>query len=331
MTRAVFAPHHRAPQPPGRQALARDARDAREAIVLGAGLAGAACALAWLTKAWLSPWSMPCLPQAAGASSGNPAGLFHGTLNPDDGPHARFNRAAALATQALLKRLGLPLRAAGLCCAWSWPATWRRYGRTRAGLPATYVQALAAPEASALAGIPLAQAAWHYHPAAARWRPALHVVAMLGASGRRALNTSVPRCASAAPPGNFCAPMAACWPRPASGPGWRPCAARFARRDRPRAGRRAHRAARGQISRVAPAPARLGTALAATAGAIDAGPEGFWCGATTQDADPDPQLRAADHVDNLARLTRLLEPGCARHGGGRPSSAGDCQRPTGCP
>ena len=48
------------------------------------------------------------LPGPAQASSGNPAGLFHGTVNPDDGPHARFNRAAALATQRLLAELGVP-------------------------------------------------------------------------------------------------------------------------------------------------------------------------------------------------------------------------------
>ena len=304
MTRAVFAPHHRAPQPPGRQALARDARDAREAIVLGAGLAGAACALA-LADQGLAVTVVDALPQAAGASSGNPAGLFHGTLNPDDGPHARFNRAAALATQALLKRLGLPCVQQGLLRL-ELARDLAQMQQDARGLPATYVQALAAPEASALAGIPLAQAAWHY-PGGGALAPRAYVAAMLGASGAALrLNTPVAalrQCGTAWQ--LLCADG-----RVLAETGLLVLAGGHAQRALLAAIDPALAAElitqRGQISRVAPAPARLGTALAGDGYAIDAGPEGFWCGATTQDADPDPQLRAADHVDNLARLTRLL-------------------------
>ena len=75
--------------------LARDAVMRAEAIVLGAGWLARPARWPWLTKG-LAVTVVDALPQAAGASSGNPAGLFHGTPNPDDGPHARFNRAAAL-------------------------------------------------------------------------------------------------------------------------------------------------------------------------------------------------------------------------------------------
>lgn len=301
MTRARYAPQHHAAPPPGRVPLAAQAQ---EAIVLGAGLAGAACALA-LADQGLAVTVIDALPQAAGASSGNPAGLFHGTLNPDDGPHARFNRAAALATQTLLKRLGLPCVQQGLLrleLARN-PAQMQHDAH---GLPPAYVQALAAPEASALAGIPLTHPAWHYLGGGAL-APRAYVAAMLGASGA-ALRLGTPVAALRQ-----------------GGPAWQLLNADGAVLAETRllvlAGGHAQRALlaslaptlaaelvtqRGQISRVAPAPAHLSTALAGDGYAIDAGPEGFWCGATTQDGDLDPQLRAADHADNLTRLARLL-------------------------
>ena len=39
------------------------------------------------------------MPTPAQEASGNPAGLFHGIVNPQDGAHARFNRIAALEAQ----------------------------------------------------------------------------------------------------------------------------------------------------------------------------------------------------------------------------------------
>ena len=54
----------------------------------GAGRAGAATAAALARHGWrstlLERGEAPAL-----EGSGNPAGLFHGTVNPDDGPHAR--------------------------------------------------------------------------------------------------------------------------------------------------------------------------------------------------------------------------------------------------
>lgn len=87
---ARFVPQRNVP-PPGRRALAAGAR---EAVVLGAGIAGA-CAAAALRRAGLAVRVLDAAAPASGAS-GNPAGLFHGTVHADDGPHARWNRAAAL-------------------------------------------------------------------------------------------------------------------------------------------------------------------------------------------------------------------------------------------
>jgi tRNA 5-methylaminomethyl-2-thiouridine biosynthesis bifunctional protein len=94
----AFALRHIPRSPAGRQPLAPEAR---EAIVLGAGLAGAACARA-LHAAGLEVRVFDAAPQAASQASGNPAGLFHGTLHLDDGPHARWNRSAALRTRQWL-------------------------------------------------------------------------------------------------------------------------------------------------------------------------------------------------------------------------------------
>lgn len=64
-------------------------------IIVGAGLAGAACAQA------LARAGRPCtvLDEAqapAQGASGNPAGLMHGVVHAEDGAHARLSRAAAM-------------------------------------------------------------------------------------------------------------------------------------------------------------------------------------------------------------------------------------------
>ena len=110
-----------------------------------------------------------------------------------------------------------------------------------------------------------------------------YVAAMLGASGA-ALRLNTPL-TGAAPErhrlGSFIAPMVACWLRT----GLLVLAGGHARRALARAmdppGRELIMQ-RGQISRVAPAPARLSTTLAGDGYAIDAGPEGFFVAAPPQ-------------------------------------------------
>lgn len=111
---------------PGRPAAAapRDLAPAdrpRRAVVVGAGLAGAAVAQALAGRGW----SCSVLDQAAEparGASGNPAGLFHGTLPEEEGPHARLLRAAALLAApgyAALVAAGVPGAVDGL-------VAWRR-------------------------------------------------------------------------------------------------------------------------------------------------------------------------------------------------------------
>ncbi len=153
--RSLAPPRHARTQPP------------QTAVVVGAGVAGAAAAQA-LARLGVSVTVLDRRSAPAQEASGNPAGLFHGTVNGDDGRYARLFRAAALqATRSYreaiahdpqmgalngLLRLnlgdgGMPALQATLACL---------------GLPADWVQALDAQAASACAQVPLPAPAWLY-------------------------------------------------------------------------------------------------------------------------------------------------------------------------
>ena len=94
MTVAQHAPAYAARGP----AAHGPARAPRTALVIGAGVAGAAAAQGLLRQG-LQVTVLDRLPAPAGAASGNPAALVHGTVHPDDGPYARLFRACALEAQ----------------------------------------------------------------------------------------------------------------------------------------------------------------------------------------------------------------------------------------
>ena len=99
-TTGRFAPRFQSLPPPGRQARP----DVRRLAVVGAGLAGAAVAWA-LANRGLAVQVFDRQAGCAGETSGNPGGLFHGTLHGHDGSHARWLRAAALHTERVLRPL----------------------------------------------------------------------------------------------------------------------------------------------------------------------------------------------------------------------------------
>jgi len=159
MTVARFAPRHR-PPPNARQASARPA--VREAIVIGAGLAGASAAHA-LAEQGLGVTVLEAAADVATGASGNPAGLVRGLVSRDDGAHARWHRAAALEAQRLIAPwLGeglLPGRLGGvLHLAGDLDAMRRQLDAD--GWPPDYVQALDADAAAACAGLERAPPAW---------------------------------------------------------------------------------------------------------------------------------------------------------------------------
>jgi tRNA 5-methylaminomethyl-2-thiouridine biosynthesis bifunctional protein len=290
MTVARFAPRHAPQRPGGREPLAPQAR---RAVIVGAGLAGAACAF-MLAREGLACTVVDALAAPAQASSGNPAGLFHGTVNPDDGPHARFNRAAALATQALLGELGLPYQRGML------RLETRLAPEAMPGVPG-YVEALAADRASTLAGATLAHPAWYY-PGGGALEPGAYVRALLQAAGAQ-LRLQTPVAALRE-----------------DGDGWVLLDAGGAVIDHaplvvlagghaqlPLLGElsAALTVQRGQITHLPDAPWCPAMPIAGDGYAIADGQGGAWCGATTQDGDTEPALRAADQTENLLRYARL--------------------------
>lgn len=306
MTVARFAPRHSAPPPAAD--MPTPVRD-RHAVVLGAGLAGASVAHALATLGW-SCELIDRHPRPAEGASGNPAGLFHGIVLPDDGAHARLHRAAALCLQQGLLRLRErhPLVGGfeGLLRADDAPAASMQALLARQGLPPDYVQVLDAAQAEARSGLPLGRPAWFFpgggwlRPAdlvqallaeageAVRWRGMLEIRALehradgwtlIDAAGRVAARAEVVVLANAFEAASLVPGFA--WPL---------------------------QRVRGQVTRL---PATLpGLVLprvpVAAGGYLLPAHEGLsLCGATSQPGDDDPTVRASDHQHNLARLARL--------------------------
>lgn len=110
ITIARFAPRFAAMAPAGRLAWAGTAAaPVRTVAVIGAGLAGAAVAQA-LAARGLAVRIFDRQGGCARETSGNPGGLFHGIAHANDGPHARWLRAAALHAERVLR----PLVAGGM-------------------------------------------------------------------------------------------------------------------------------------------------------------------------------------------------------------------------
>jgi tRNA 5-methylaminomethyl-2-thiouridine biosynthesis bifunctional protein len=282
--------------------------DSADAVVVGAGLAGAAAARA-LAARGLRVTVLEKAADVATGASGNPAGLFHGTVNPDDGAYARLYRTAALVAERCYREAlaqGMPGRADGLLrLAPTRPGEREPQALLRAtGLPPGYVQWLDAASASARAGLALNEPCWYYpgggwiapaawvrhalaHPLiTVRTACAVHGLARQGGrwtcldeQGRTLAQSALLVLAQADGADTLL--------RPLGHPGWP-----------------LHRS-RGQISfwRTT-TPSGLRLPLAGDGYAI-ATPEGLLCGATRQLGDAEPALRDEDHRYNLDRFQRL--------------------------
>ncbi len=161
ITVARWAPRF---EPKGPAAAA--ARGPCEALVIGAGLAGGAAAAA-LAALGCEVTVIDRQAQPAAETSGNPGGMFHGTLHREDGIHARLFRAGALAAaasvRAAIEQRQVPGQLDGLLrLELELGVAEMRKLLEHQGLPADYVRACDTAEASALAGVPLAHPAWHY-------------------------------------------------------------------------------------------------------------------------------------------------------------------------
>ena len=305
----------RSASPSAAQPPAQNTPTHQEALVIGAGLAGAAVAAALADLGW-AVQVIDRHHDPASETSGNPAGIYHGTLHPGDGPHARLFRAAALAAQRCFEPLiasgtvpggsgGLlrlqpdsgPLGAGGVPIAMQSLIDGQR-------LPPDYVQALSAAAASVRAGVPLPGPAWWYpgggwlSPAAlvrawlqtpgVAFKPGVDVAAIqpgcagwmaLDAEGRCVASASVLVLANAADAQRLLAPLgAAAWPL---------------------------RASRGQVSGWHGGAAGLRLPVAGDGYALPLSADSVLCGATVSMDDPEPGPRQADDSHNFARLLRL--------------------------
>ena len=303
MTVALHAPR------PARRRLPTLSVDARSAVVVGAGLAGAAVAQA-LARQGLAVKVLDREATPAQGASGSPAGLFHGTVNAADGRYARLYRAAALAAAVEYRHAittgGVTGQVDGLLrlAEHDDGAAGLQALLLRLGLPAEYVEVLDAIAASRRAGVPLRQACWHYPGggwlAPASWiqhalrtpavtfRGGAEVAAMgrdgdvwwlLDAAGAVIERAALVVLANAADAVRLLAPFGhPPWPL---------------------------RQTRGQVTHWrtdTPSPLRVPVAGDGYALPL---PGGLLCGATRQDDDADMKLRHADHLHNVTRLRQL--------------------------
>jgi tRNA 5-methylaminomethyl-2-thiouridine biosynthesis bifunctional protein len=314
VTRATYAPAFAPRRAPGRQIA--HANDERHALIVGGGLAG--CAAAWSLAE--HGWRTLVVDRLAGpaqATSGNAAALFHGTVNAQDGTHARFNRAAAFEAAkavraAIVHHAALGQRNGLLRIDTSGAdVDAMRTALHRLGLPSDYVRALNAADASAVSGLSLDHPAWLYpqggwvQPAAlarsflersgalAHFRGAVHIDRLdrtpqgrwqaRDADGNLIADTAVVVLANADDAMRL-APSGACWPT---------------------------QRVRGQVSLLPGVSLnqrglRLPTVPVAGSGYLLPEVNGSAIfGATAQPGDDDPSVRLNDHVHNLAQLSRL--------------------------
>ena len=315
--RAVYAPRH---APRGGAGPAP-----RHAVVVGAGLAGAAVAHA-LVGAGVSVTVIDRQPTPAAETSGNPAGLFHGTVNGDDGTYARLFRAAALHATDCYRAALAQGQGDG-----QGPGQGQRQGQVagnasgllrlhpgsegtvtlqallhRQHLPASYVRAVDAEAASALAGVPLSAPAWHY-PGGGWLSPADWVRHALQAPGIRFCGGLAVNAIQRA--GDDWQVLDAAGQVLAAAPLLVLCNAAGAMRLLAPLGHApwplCH--TRGQVTHI-PGPTPLKLPVAGDGYALPL-PNGLLCGATREPGEPDrdqaPMCTEAEHRSNLQGLQRL--------------------------
>jgi len=277
----------------------------REAIVVGAGLAGAFTARALADAGW-AVTVLDRQPTPAAETSGNAAGLFHGTVHGDDGPHARLLRAAALFAERELRPLidsgAVPGQISGLLRVDAREQPAMQTLIERQGLPPDWVQALATVPASALAGVALPSPAWLY-PGGGWVAPAALVAQLLAEDGVRFVGGQTVHALQT---------VDGCW-RVLADDGTLLAEAPVlvlanamdaARLLAPLGFSAPLQHSRGQVSSWRGAPSRLALPVAGDGYALPL-PDGLLCGATSAADDDDPTLRESDHDENFTRLLRL--------------------------
>lgn len=166
ITVARFAPRFVPPRP----AAWRPAHAGpREALVIGAGLAGCATAWALARQGWHAT-VLDRQPAPARETSGNPGGLMHGIFNAPDSVHARWFRHAALLTARLARPALADGAVAGRLDGFvrlepRLDTAAARAQLDRVGLPADYVDWLDRDAAAERCGLAVPSGGWFYRDA----------------------------------------------------------------------------------------------------------------------------------------------------------------------
>lgn len=280
----------------------------RHAVIIGAGIAGACAAAALAQRGWactvLDARALP-----ARGASGNPAALVHGTVHAADGTHARFTRAAALHAQRVYAGLltrGVPGSLQGLLRSQAEAPTERP--------PTDWAQAWTASQLQARGSGLLADSAWFF-PGAGWLDAAAAVQALLATPGVTFSGQAVAAQLQRAD-GDWCV-LDAQGQALARAPVLVLTLAAAGDLVAPSLGALLQSAGalsppltrtRGQVSWFDHASPALPWPVAGGGYALRcdlAGQTSVLCGATTQEDDDDAEIRAADHVHNLARLQTL--------------------------
>jgi tRNA 5-methylaminomethyl-2-thiouridine biosynthesis bifunctional protein len=164
---------------------ARKGEPVRRAIVLGAGLAGAAACERLSARGWRITL-VERHAQAASEASGNRAGITMPLLSKDDNIMTRLSRAAFLYAQTYWEQLGRPIHAAA--CGVMQLARDPQHAQVQRAIaalnvyPPAFAQWLEADRASALLQGPAPDGAWLF-PGAGWVQPSSACAAMLDACG----------------------------------------------------------------------------------------------------------------------------------------------------
>lgn len=309
---ARFAPRWRVRrhEPP----LPADA-NAREAIVIGAGLAGCAVSSRLAARGWhVTLIDRHALP--ARDASGNPAGVFHPIVWRDDSVAARLTRAGflyALHRWQLLERSGHALHRShsGLLQIADTPEDSDALAAAiaRFAFPSDYVQPMTRAEASSKAGVDVARGGWFF-PLGGAIAPASICAAQLADASERVTARMSTEVARIAHDGHVWRAFDIDGKEIANAPVMLLANAHDAARLAGLYGQPT-RIVRGQLSVLdSRALDSLRVPVIGEGYAVPLGARGTLIGATYDIDDPDAGIREAGHVENIERLAGML-PGLA--------------------
>lgn len=291
---------------------------ARQALVIGAGIAGCTLAERLTGRGWTVAL-IDRAPAPATGASGNLAGVLRPLPSLDDNRMSRLTRAGSLYAWRHLHQLrarGLALRA-DACGVLHLGRDAAQEARMRAvverlALPPEHLRFVGVDEATELAGCAVANGGWWFAGSGWVQPPSLCAASLVAAGGRLRghFGQTVARLGydggawhAHGPDGSTIASAPVAILAPGTG------IAGFEQASLPVV------SARGQVTHLPAATGSAPRVVVCRGGYVSPGIDGLRCaGATFAVDDPDPGLRPQDHAENLQRLEAMLPGFSARLG-----------------